>query len=98
MSKFTKDMINNYAEKLLIGLTNEENELVLKEFNIIEENMEMITKIKGLDSIEPMTHTLDDFSYDLLPDEIENSISIENALKNCDVTEDREIKVPKVVG
>ena len=36
MSKFTKEMVNDYADKLLIGLTDEENELVLKEFDIIE--------------------------------------------------------------
>ena len=26
MSKFTKEMVNDYADKLLIGLTDEENE------------------------------------------------------------------------
>ena len=36
MSKFTKEMIDNYADKLLIGLTEEENETVLNEFEIIE--------------------------------------------------------------
>ncbi len=30
MSKFTKEMVNDYADKLLIGLTDEENELVFK--------------------------------------------------------------------
>ena len=28
MSKFTKEMVDSYADKLLIGLTPEENELV----------------------------------------------------------------------
>ena len=32
MSKFTKELVNDYANKLLIGLTDEENEMVLKEF------------------------------------------------------------------
>ena len=27
MSKFTKEMVNDYADKLLIGLTEEENKL-----------------------------------------------------------------------
>ena len=36
MSKFTKEMVNDYAEKLLIGLTEEEANMVLDEFAIID--------------------------------------------------------------
>ena len=45
MSKFTKEMIDDYADKLLIGLTPEENKMVLDEqmFNDIEnENFQKI--------------------------------------------------------
>ena len=34
MSKFTKEMVDDYADKLLIGLTPEENQMVLEEFDI----------------------------------------------------------------
>lgn len=98
MSKFTKELVDSYADKLLIGLTDEENELVLKEFNIIEDNMEIIANIPDIENIEPMTHTLDDFSYSPRDDKAEESITIENILSNCDCYEDREIVVPKVVG
>ena len=33
MAKFTKEKINELSEKLLINLTDEENEMILKEFN-----------------------------------------------------------------
>ena len=36
MSKFTKEMVDDYANKLLIGLTDEENKNVLDEFEEIE--------------------------------------------------------------
>ena len=39
---FTKDIINDYADKLLIGLTEEENELLLREFDVINDNMSKI--------------------------------------------------------
>lgn len=97
MGKFTKEMVNNYADKLLIGLTDEENEMVLKEFNIIEENMELINKIPNISSVEPMTHALDDFEFVLRDDVAEPSLEIEEILKNCKSYEDREISVPKVV-
>ena len=98
MSKFTKELVDEYADKLLIGLTSEENDLVLKEFDIIEANMEYIANIPGISEVSPMTHALDDFTYELRNDTPKESISISDALNNCDSYEDREVKVPKVVG
>ena len=97
MSKFTKEMVDSYAEKLLIGLTDEENKLVLDEMDIIEETMNNILKIKDIEKVEPMTHCLDDFYAELRDDVASESNSIEDILSNCDNYEDREIVVPKVV-
>ena len=33
MAKFTKEMVDDYAEKLSIGLTEEENQMVLDELS-----------------------------------------------------------------
>lgn len=98
MSKFTKEMVDEYADKLLIGLTDEENDMVLKEFEVIEANMEIIANMPNINSVEPMTHPLDDFSYTLRADEKKESVAIDDLLQNCDCYEGREIKVPKVVG
>ena len=98
MSKFTKEMVNDYADKLLIGLTKEENKQVLDEFEIIDENIDLINKIPNIENIEPMTHCLDDFIYELREDIPEDSIDIEELLQNCDDKTDREVSVPKVVG
>ena len=98
MSKFTKEMVDSYADKLLIGLTDEENKMVLDEFDIIDKNLDLVNSIDGISSVEPMTHTLDDFIYELREDEIEESVSIDDLLANSDDTEDGEIVVPKVVG
>ena len=54
MSKFTKEMIADYADKLLIGLTEEENKTLLEEFQVIEARMDLINEIEGLNEIEPM--------------------------------------------
>ncbi len=97
MQKFTKEMVDDYAEKLLIGLSNEENEQVLDEFQIIDENIDLINKIPNIEKIEPMTHCLDDFIYELREDNVEEELDIEEALSNCDEKTDREVSVPKVV-
>jgi len=98
MSKFTKEMVDDYADKLLIGLTPEENKMVLDEFDIIDKNIDLINDIPGISEVEPMTHCLDDFYAELREDVIEESVPIEDILRNSDDTEDREIVVPRVVG
>ena len=45
-----------------------------------------------------MTHTLDDFVYELREDIAEESIPIEDLLSNCDDHSENEVQVPKVVG
>ena len=36
MSNFTKEKINKYANDLLIGLTDEERDMIQEEFDVIE--------------------------------------------------------------
>lgn len=98
MSKFTKEMVDDYADKLLIGLTDEENKMVLDEFDVIDEQINVINEIPGIEKVEPMTHCLDDFEYELREDVIEESIPIEELLQNCKQCGAREVEVPKVVG
>ena len=97
MNKFTKEMVDDYAEKLLIGLTDEENKMVLDEFEAIDKNIDLINEIPNIETVEPMTHALDDFTFELRSDIAEESIPIEDALRNAGKTDGREIEVPKVV-
>ena len=98
MSKFTKEMVDSYADKLLIGLSEEENKRVLDEFEEIDKQIDLINEIENIESIEPMKHTLDEFVFELREDEIEESEDIEDILRNSDEHTEREIEVPKVVG
>lgn len=99
MQKFTKEMVDDYADKLLIGLTPEENKMVLDEFEIIDANIDIINEIPNIENVEPMTHCLDNFEYELRDDVPEESIPIEDLLANCDdATVDGEVQVPRMVG
>ncbi len=98
MSKFTKEMVDDYADKLLIGLTDEENKMVLDEFDIIDKNLDLVNQIPNISEVEPMTHALDDFKFKLREDVVEASVPIEDLLRNSDDTEGDEIVVPRVVG
>ena len=96
--KFTKEMVDDYADKLLIGLTPEENKMVLDEFDIIDEQINIINDIPGIEQVEPMTHALDDFEFELRDDVVEDSVDIKELLQNCKDSTAREVQVPKVVG
>ena len=97
-NKFTKEIVDDLADKLLIGLTEEENKMVLDEYEIIDNQINIINEIPGIENVEPMTHTLDDFSYELREDVAEESVPIEELLQNCKDSTAREVQVPKVVG
>jgi aspartyl/glutamyl-tRNA(Asn/Gln) amidotransferase C subunit len=95
--EFNQETIDKLSDLLLIGLTPEENKMILDEFEIIDKTIGKINNIKGIENATPMTHTLDDFEYELREDVAEESPSIEDLLSNCDQVNDREVEVPKVV-
>lgn len=95
---FTSELVDDLAAKLLIGLSREENQMVVDEFTIIDETLKKVENIKNIKEVEPMTHCLDDFTFTLREDEATESIRVEDALRNCKKTEGREVEVPKVVG
>ncbi len=97
-NNFTKEKIEKLADLLMIGLTDKEANDVLDEFEVIDANINKINDIQGIEKVEPMTHALDNFEFCLREDEVEDSIPIEDLLRNSDDTLDREISVPKVVG
>lgn len=96
--KFTEEMVDNYADKLLIGLTREENKMVLDEFGVIDANFKVFKDIPGLSNAEPMSWCLDRTIDKLREDVVVESTPIDDLLKNSDGATDREIEVPKVVG
>lgn len=97
-SAFTKEKIEKLADLLMIGLTDEETKMVLDEFEIIDANINKINEIENISSIEPMTHALDDFKCNLREDIAKTSIPLDEALANCDDTDEGAVSVPKVVG
>ena len=99
MSNFTKKEINDYADKLLIGLTEEEETMIQSEFDEIEKNMDLINEIPNIKDIEPLSFPFETYIEDLRSDnEEEEGLPIETLLQNCDQFEGREVEVPKVVG
>ena len=99
MSNFTKEKIDKYAKDLLIGLTDEERDMIQEEFDVIEKNIDLINKIPNIKDVEPLSYPFEMYVDDLREDTSEGEkIDIDELLSNCDVVEGREVEVPKVVG
>lgn len=96
--KFTSEMVDAYADKLLIGLSKAENEMVLREFGSIDENIALLMTIKDIDKVEPMSWCLDRCVESLREDVAEESVPLDDLLANSDGVSDREIEVVKVVA
>ncbi len=94
---FTSDMVDDYANKLLIGLTENENKMVLDEFSQIDEDFQAFEKIEGLNKVEPMSWCLDRTVDHLRDDVVEESLSLDDALRNSGRANDRELEVPRMV-
>ena len=95
---FTKEILQKYANDLLFDLTDEEINLLLKEFDAINAHMEMINNIEGISKIEPMSYPQEISSSVLRNDEEESNLATSDVLVNSGDTIEDVIVVPKVVG
>ena len=95
---FTKEMLDDYANKLLFDLTDDENKLLISEFDVIKEHMEIISNIEGIEKVKPLSYPQDVYTTNLRSDDTIDLLTSDEALANChDKMEDVAI-VPKVVG
>ena len=94
---FSEEKIDDLADKLLIGLTREENKMIRDEFEEIENKFNSLGEIDGLKDVEPQS-----YPYEMILDDIcdysTHEISALEALSNCKNIEGREVEIPKVVG
>lgn len=93
----TKDKLKEYAEKLMFRLEEEQYDTLLKEFDIILEQMKLIEDIKEIDGIKSMTFPFELDNIKPREDDKVETIDTEMALSNAKEKIGTEVKVPKVV-
>ena len=93
----TKEKLKNYAGKLMFDMNDEEYETLLKEFDVILKEMDLIGNIENIENVEPMTFPFELDSVELRNDTDSRNIEIDDALSNTGSKKGREIRVPKVV-
>ena len=94
----TKEKLKNYANKLMFDMNDEEYETLLKEFDVIEKQMDLIGNIDNISEVEPMTFPFD-VTTTFLREDVEGvCLTKEEVLRNAKDVVDGQIKLPKVVG
>ena len=98
MKKVNKEVLKEASHKMLFDMSDDEFETLLKEFDIIIKQMEIISSIEGVDEVEPMSFPYPVFATELREDETKETLSREEALKNAGDVVNGMVKLPKVVG
>lgn len=98
MMRFTKELVDELADKLLIGLSAEENQLVLEEFDAIDADMNLIHELADIKKVEPLTHPFMLEEVKLRADDEVLELKQEEVLQNAEVKNLTSVIVPKVVG
>lgn len=93
----TKEMLKDYAGKLMFDMEDSEYETLEKEFEIFTKQMDLIGKVEGIDKVEPMTFPFVTYDAVLRDDVVQNELETEQVLANAKNTLSDQIKVPKVV-
>ncbi len=93
----SKEKLNNYAEKLMFRMNDEEYETLIEEFDIIERQMELIGKIDGIKNVKPMTFPYEIEHAKMREDEVTDLLSTKDALINTKNVDKLQVEVPKVV-
>ena len=95
---FTKKDIKQYANKILIDLTEEEEEKLTSEFESIQKSVELINEIEGIEEYSPM-HMVSYVGDIVLRSDIpEETLTKEEILKNCGSIKEECVSAPKVVN
>lgn len=98
MQKITKENIQDYALKLMFKMKEEEFETFEKEFETILKHMDLISKIDGIENVEPLVFPFKNEDVKLRKDVANSTLTTDDAVKNAHETIYDEVKVPKVVG
>ena len=97
MEKASKKVLQLTASKLMFDMTDEEYDCLVKEFEVLIKQMNIIGEIKGVDNAEPMTFPFDATNSCLREDISSASIKKEEALKNAKDVKDGQIRLPRVL-
>ncbi len=82
----------------MFDMKEEEYQVLVGEFEDLQQQMKIIDKIEGWENVEPMTFPFQCTTTFLREDVEGETLSRDEVLKNAKDVVDGQIKLPKVVG
>lgn len=93
----TKEELKIYAEKLLFKMNEDEYDTLLKEFEVILKQMDLIDKIVGIEKLPIVSYPFIKEDIKAREDTVGSSLLIQDVLLNAKKVLNDQVKVPKVV-
>ena len=97
MRKISKEILKTSANKLLFDMSDEQYDTLLKEFDVMIHQLDLMGNIAGVDSYTPMVFPFECSTSYLREDKPQKPLDIKDVLMNAASVEDNQIKIPKVV-
>ena len=91
------EKLKDYAKKLEFTMEEDEYVTLQSEFEILFKQVDKIGEIEGLNNYEVMTHPFPLDNAYLRSDEVDMSLSVDDALSNAKDKMSNRVKLPKVV-
>lgn len=95
MSRISKDQVKHVAHLARLAVTDEEAEMLTEQLDKIIGFAEELNEL-DTDNVEPTTHVLE-LKNVLREDEVRNSVSVDEAMKNAPAQKDGQFKVPNIL-
>ena len=97
MKEYNISVLKDAAKRLLFDMSEDEYETLLKEFDIVTKQMNIIGSNQSIEDYEPMSFPFECTTSYLREDVPEEPLSREEALRNSKRKIGGQIKLPKVV-
>ena len=91
-----KEYFKKLAQQLMFDLSDEEAEDIVKEFETLQKQMELLDKV-NTDGVEEMIYPFEDETHFLRDDVVTHVITQEEAVANVDKNIEGHFVLPKVV-
>ena len=93
----TKEVLKKYANLLMFDMSDEEYQTLEEEFEVILNQMNLISKINGVENVEPMHFPIENYNVLFRNDDEISNLDVTDVLRNAKYQESNQVKVPKVV-
>ena len=97
MKPVNKQILKEVAAKLMFDMDEDQYDTLLKEFDIIIKQMEIIGTIPNVDEVEPMTFPYAETTTNLREDNVIECLDKQDVFKNTNDVVNDQIRLPRVI-